>query len=84
MRFAYYERLSAASQRTYRKSDRITEVTLSDSAALALLAAAIAPALEQADRHGVRAACQALVDGLNGSGPFWGLKLLRLFKHACA
>ncbi len=65
MRFSYYDRLSADSRRTYRKSDRITGVALPDAAALAPFAAAIAPALEQGDRAGVRAACQALVDAIN-------------------
>jgi len=35
MRFAYYEQLSAESQRTYRKSDAIRRVELPDAAALA-------------------------------------------------
>jgi len=64
-RFAYYDRLSAASRRTYRKSDRIERVIVPDIAALRALAEAIAPALEADDRRAVASACQALVDALN-------------------
>lgn len=65
MPFAYYAKLSAASQRTYRKSDRVTEVPLPDPAALIPAATAIAAALEAGHAAAVRSACQALVDGLN-------------------
>jgi hypothetical protein len=65
MPFAYYDRLGAASQRTYRKSDGITRIEVPDIAALRPLAQAIAPALDEANRAGVQAACQALVDALN-------------------
>jgi hypothetical protein len=64
-RFAYYDRLSAASKRTYRKSDAITRIELPDAAALIPLARAIEPALVAADRAAVERACQALVDALN-------------------
>ncbi len=59
------DRLSDRSKRTYRRSDRITEVPLPDAASLVPVAAAIAPALEAGHAPAVRAACQALVDGLN-------------------
>jgi hypothetical protein len=64
-RFSYYDRLSAASQRTYRKSDSIARVELPEAASLIPLARAIEPALAVADRAAVERACQALVDALN-------------------
>lgn len=64
-RFAYYDRLSAASKRTYRRSDEIARIDIPDAAALIALARAIEPALAAADRAGVERACQALVDALN-------------------
>jgi hypothetical protein len=64
-RFAYYERLPAASKRTYRKSDSIARVELPDAASLVPLARAIEPALHGADRAAVERACQALADALN-------------------
>jgi hypothetical protein len=63
-RFAYYDRLSAASKRTYRRSDAIERVELPDPAALRPLAAAIEPALAAADRARLERACRALVDAL--------------------
>jgi hypothetical protein len=63
-RFAYYDRLSAASKRTYRKSDAIERIELPDIAALRPLAAKIEPALAAADRAGVERACRALVDAV--------------------
>jgi hypothetical protein len=65
MPFAYYDRLTTGSQRTYRKSDAIRRVALPDAAALVALARAIEPALESAARADVEKACQALVDALN-------------------
>jgi hypothetical protein len=64
-RFAYYDRLSAASKKTYRASDAIERVELPDPAALRPLARAIEPALAQASRVAVGRACQALADALN-------------------
>src|SRR5437764_15087583 len=64
-RFAYYDRLSASSKRTYRKSDRIERVVVPGIEALRPLANAIAPALVADDAAAVAAACQALVDALN-------------------
>ena len=63
--FAYFDRLSAASKRTYRKSDRIARVELPEVARLMPLASAIAAPLEAASVSGVREACQRLVDELN-------------------
>ena len=65
MPFAYYDKLSAARKRTYRKSDAIRRVELADAAALMPLAAAIAPALATERPREVERACQALVDGVN-------------------
>lgn len=64
-RFAYYDKLGAASKRTYRKSDGIARVELPEVERLMPLAAAIAPPLEAASVAGVREACQRLVDELN-------------------
>jgi hypothetical protein len=64
-RFAYYERLSEASKRTYRKSDAIDRIEVPDVASLRPLAQEIEPALAAANRAAVQRACQALVDGLN-------------------
>ena len=65
MPFAYFDRLSAASKRTYRKSDGISRVELPDVARLLPLAAAVAAPLEAASVTGVRETCQQLVDELN-------------------
>ena len=65
MPFAYYDNLSTARQRTYRKSDAMRRVALPDAAALIPLARAVEPALEGASRAGVEKACQALVDAIN-------------------
>ena len=64
-RFAYYDRLSTQSKRTYRKSDSILRVEVPDLEALRPFALAVAPALEQQRAAQVQAACQALVDELN-------------------
>lgn len=66
MPFAYYDRLSAERQRTYRRSDRILRVELPDAAALTPLARAVEAALEGGGRAEVERACQAFVDALNG------------------
>ena len=65
MPFAYFDKLSAASKRTYRKSDSLTRIELPDVASLMPLAGAIAPALATESAARVREACQALVDALN-------------------
>src|SRR5437667_9857424 len=66
MRFAYYDNLTAESQRIYRKSDSIFRVEIPDIAALIPLAKAIDPALTAVQRDTVEHACQALVDAVNG------------------
>ena len=65
MRFAYYDRLSADSKRTYRKSDAILHVAVPGIGELRPLARAVEPALAEGLREGVERACQALVDALN-------------------
>ena len=64
-RFAYYDSLTAGSQRTYRKSDSIARIEVPRVVELEQLARAIEPALAAADRATVERACQALVDALN-------------------
>lgn len=64
-RFAYYDKLSARSRRTYRASDRIERVEIPRVGELEPLARALGPALDAADRAAVTRACQALVDALN-------------------
>ena len=65
MPFSYYDRLSARSKLTYRKSDAIRRVALRDAGALMPLARALEPALAGESRRAVEAACQALVDAIN-------------------
>jgi len=64
-RFAYYDRLSSASQRTYRKSDAILRIEVPGLEELRVHALALEPALGQAKRATVERACQAIVDGIN-------------------
>lgn len=65
MPFAYYDKLTPAQQRTYRKSDALRRIDLPDVAALMPLATAIGRALDRQDRGEVERACQALVDTTN-------------------
>jgi len=65
MPFAYYDRLPAASKRTYDKSDAIRRVEVPRIEELVPLARAIEPALAAAARAHVEKACQALIDGMN-------------------
>lgn len=64
MPFSYYERLSAARKRVYRKSDLIRRIDVPDIAALMPLAAAIEAPLERGDRAVAQQACQALVNAV--------------------
>jgi len=64
-RFAYYDRLSTTSQRTYRKSDAILRIEVPGIEELRAHALALEPALAQAKRSAVERACQAIVDGIN-------------------
>ncbi len=65
MPFAFYDRLSPARQRIYRKSAAIVRVEVPDFPGLVPLARAIESPLEAGDRAGVERACQALVDSFN-------------------
>lgn len=64
MRFAFYDRLSAARKKIYEASDAVAEVALPAGPALAPLGRAIEEALPTEDRRAVERACQALVDEL--------------------
>ncbi|QJR10073.1 hypothetical protein DSM104443_01124 [Usitatibacter rugosus] len=65
MPFAFYDRLSPARKRIYRKSDAILRVDIPDFPALVPLARAIAAPLEGGDRAALERACQALVEAFN-------------------
>ncbi|HUQ28539.1 MAG TPA: hypothetical protein VM051_08105 [Usitatibacter sp.] len=65
MPFAYFDKLSTRSKRTYRKSDAIARVEVPDVATLVPVAEAIAPALAAESVAAVQRTCQALVDALN-------------------
>jgi hypothetical protein len=65
MPFAYYDKLSAASRKTYRRSDSIPRVEIPDVTLLMPIATAIGAALEVVNRKDVERACQALVDCIN-------------------
>jgi hypothetical protein len=67
MRFGYYDRLSAASKRTYRRSDAIERIEVPGIEAMQALARALEPALATERREDVEAACQALVDALDAA-----------------
>ncbi|MBI3079508.1 MAG: hypothetical protein HYY85_21375 [Deltaproteobacteria bacterium] len=64
MPFAYYDRLTPAQQRTYRRSDGITALVLPDPGRLRPLVGALADALGSGDRARTRAAADALLSGL--------------------
>jgi hypothetical protein len=64
MPFAYYDKLSPARQRVYRKSDAITSLGLPHDVDVAEPVKAIATALAADDRAATQAACQRLVDAL--------------------
>jgi hypothetical protein len=66
-RFAYYDRLDAASKRTYRASDAILRIEVPGLEKLRAHAVGIEPALAGADRAAVERACQAIVDGVNAA-----------------
>jgi len=65
MPFAYFDRLTPARQRIYRKSDAIERVDLPDAAALRSLVPTIEAALVAARRADTERACQALVNAVN-------------------
>jgi hypothetical protein len=64
MPFAYYARLSPARQRIYRQSDAIQTLELPPGVAAGVHVATIRASLAAANRAGVQASCQALIDAL--------------------
>jgi len=64
MRFAYYDKLSPARQRIYRRSDEIDTLGLPPGISLGASIAAVAGALRQDRRADVQTACQSLIDAL--------------------
>ena len=64
MPFRYYDRLSPARQRIYRRSDAIDRLDPPPGVAAGTTVAAIRECLAAEDRAGVQAACQQLVDAL--------------------
>jgi len=64
MRFAYYDRLSAARKRIYRQSDAIETVGLPRNLAGGSLIAHLRAALADENRSAVQDACRRLIDAL--------------------
>jgi len=64
MRFAYYDRLSPARQRTYRKSDELPALGLPSGLQLGGVIERIQSALLDDNRAAVQLACQQLIDAL--------------------
>ena len=64
MRFAYYDRLSAARKRIYRQSDAIEAVGLPRNLAAGAMIARLRAALACENRAAVQDACQRLIDAL--------------------
>ena len=64
MRFAYYDRLSAARKRTYRTSDGIESIALPPGVAPGADVAAVRAALLRDARLDVQRGCQRIVDAL--------------------
>ncbi|MDQ6923421.1 MAG: hypothetical protein M3Z74_04550 [Pseudomonadota bacterium] len=64
MPFAYYDKLSPARQRIYRKSDAIETLSIPPGLALGSSIAAIAEGLRNEHRISAQGACQSLVSAL--------------------
>ena len=64
MPFAYYDRLSPARQRTYRRSDEIGTLSLPAGVAADADIALVRDALAREDAAAVRAGAQRLIDAL--------------------
>jgi hypothetical protein len=62
--FAYYQRLTAAQKRIYRKSDALTSIELPGAAELRPLAGELQAALAADDRREVERICRGLADGI--------------------
>jgi hypothetical protein len=65
MPFAYYDRLSAARQRTYRRSDAIETVEIPDGFLAGTAVAALRRALAAEAQRDVQSLCQQLNDALS-------------------
>jgi len=65
MVFAYYNKLSAAQKRVYRKSDEVHEVPLPDGKTFHPLISCLASALEHEDRAQTEETCRDLAMGLS-------------------
>ncbi|TNF75077.1 MAG: hypothetical protein EP299_06495 [Acidobacteria bacterium] len=64
MPFAYYQRLSPARKRIYRRSDEITSIPLPRAEELRPLTHELAAVLDEEDRREAERICQQLADGL--------------------
>ena len=64
MRFAYYDKLSPARQRTYRKSDAIVTLGLPGNVVYGPAVSAIGDGLRLDRRTDVQSSCQRLIDAL--------------------
>lgn len=64
MRFGYYDRLSAARKKIYRRSDDIVELGMPSRLELGETVARIEAALRADDRASVQRECQNLIDAL--------------------
>lgn len=64
MRFAYYDRLSAARKRIYRASDAIERIDLPDAAALRPLVVPLAAALKEENRAEAERLCGLIATGI--------------------
>jgi hypothetical protein len=65
MRFSYYDRLSVAQQKTYRRSDAIVTLGIPPGLELGDTVQRIESALASDDRAAVQRECQSLIDALN-------------------
>lgn len=67
MVFPYYHRLSKRQQQIYQRSDAVSAVVLPKGGELRGVTAALALALEQADRAATEVACQRIADSIVGT-----------------
>lgn len=83
MPFAYYDRLTRAQQRIYRRSDELTSLTLPGAAELRPLIGELEAALHAEDRAAVEAVAQRLHDGLTRAfgAPPCRLRVLHARPH---
>jgi len=64
MRFSYYDRLSAARKKIYRRSDEIVTLGIPPRLDLGATVLRLGSALSADDRAAVQRACQSLIDAL--------------------